>query len=122
MYSFFCKAKKFLLTASISVLSLSAWAVLPAPPDQLNIKDGNYAEGLISYGLTIMGYGCYLLAGLAFLFVGYEMVSAYQEAKKLEKLSHFFTWALVGVFTLAVCLGLLYAGNILMEGAPKPSS
>jgi amino acid transporter len=99
---------------------MPVWAGLPKPPDQLDIKDGNYANGLISYGLTIMGYGCYLLAGLAFLFIGYEMVAAYQEAKKMEKLSHFFIWALVGVFTLAVCLGLLYAGNTLITNAPKP--
>lgn len=102
------------------VVCLPAMADLPRPPGELNIKDGNYANGLISYGLTIMGYGCYLLAGLAFLFVGYEIVAAYQEAKKMEKLSHFFVWALVGVFTLAVCLGLLYAGNSLITTAPKP--
>ncbi len=120
MHSLFCKTKNMLWIFFIYLLSIPAWADLPRPPEQLNIKDGNYAEGLISYGLTIMGYGCYLLAGLAFLFVGYEMISAYQEAKKMEKLSHFFTWALVGVFTLAVCLGLLYAGNILITDAPKP--
>lgn len=96
------------------------FAALPKPPSQLDIKDGNYANALISYGLTIMGYGCYLLAGLAFLFIGYELVAAYQEAKRLEKLSHFFVWGLVGVFTLALCLGLLYAGNILITTAPKP--
>jgi amino acid transporter len=120
MHLSFCKAKNLLLVSFISLLSIPAWAELPRPPEQLNIKDGNYAEGLISYGLTIMGYGCYLLAGLAFLFVGYEMISAYQEAKKMEKLSHFFTWALVGVFTLAICLGLLYAGNTLITDAPRP--
>jgi amino acid transporter len=109
-----------LMMSCAYLLCMPAWADLPTPPSQLNIKDGNYAEGLISYGLTIMGYGCYLLAGLAFLFVGYEMIAAYQEAKKMEKLSHFFTWALVGVFTLAVCLGLLYAGNTLITDAPKP--
>ncbi len=119
-FRFFRKAKNTLVASVIYFLSISAWADLPRPPEQLNIQDGNYAEGLISYGLNIMGYGCYLLAGLAFLFVGYEMVSAYQEAKKLEKLSHFFTWALVGVFTLAICLGLLYAGNALINNAPKP--
>jgi hypothetical protein len=100
---------------------MPVWAALPTPPTQLDITDGNYANGLISYGLTIMGYGCYLLAGLAFLFIGYEMIAAYQEAKKMEKLSHFFIWSLVGVFTLAVCLGLLYAGNTLITNAPKPS-
>lgn len=120
MHSLFFKTKNRLWIFFTYLLSIPVWADLPRPPEQLNIKDGNYAEGLISYGLTIMGYGCYLLAGLAFLFVGYEMISAYQEAKKMEKLSHFFTWALVGVFTLAVCLGLLYAGNTLITDAPKP--
>jgi amino acid transporter len=120
MFKLIIKFRNFLMTSYVSLLCTPALADLPQPPSQLNIKDGNYAEGLISYGLTIMGYGCYLLAGLAFLFVGYEMISAYQEAKKLEKLSHFFTWALVGVFTLAVCLGLLYAGNTLISDAPKP--
>ncbi|MCD6040309.1 MAG: hypothetical protein K0S27_1709 [Gammaproteobacteria bacterium] len=120
MYPLFCKAKNIFLVSFIYFLSITARADLPRPPEQLNMRDGNYAEGLISYGLTIMGYGCYLLAGLAFLFVGYEMISAYQEAKKIEKLSHFFIWALVGVFTLAVCLGLLYAGNTLITDAPKP--
>lgn len=104
----------------IYMLSTPIFAALPKPPSQLDIKDGNYANGLISYGLTIMGYGCYLLAGLAFLFIGYEMIAAYQEAKRLEKLSHFFVWSLVGVFTLALCLGLLYAGNSLITTAPKP--
>jgi amino acid transporter len=99
---------------------MPAFSSLPTPPGDLDIKDGNYATGLISYGLTIMGYACYLLAGFAFLFIGYEMISAYQEAKKMEKLSHFFVWALVGVFTLAVCLGLLYAGNTLISNASKP--
>lgn len=97
----------------------SSFAALPKPPAQLDIKDGNYANALISYGLTIMGYGCYLLAGFAFLFIGYELVAAYQEAKKLERLSHFFVWGIVGVFTLALCLGLLYAGNMLITNAPK---
>lgn len=120
MYSLFYKIKKVGLMSFIYWVSLSVWAELPRPPEQLNMKDGNYAEGLISYGLTILGYGCYLLAGLAFLFVGYEMIAAYQEAKRLDKLSHFFTWGLVGVFTLAICLGLLYAGNTLMGDAPKP--
>jgi hypothetical protein len=101
------------------LISSNVLASLPRPPDQLDIKDGNYASGLISYGLSIMGYGCYLLAGLAFLFVGYEMISAYQEAKRQEKLSHFFVWGLAGVFTLAICLGLLYAGNSLILSAPK---
>jgi amino acid transporter len=121
MYQLFCKTRNFLVACYAYLLCMPALADLPKPPEQLNIKDGNYAEGLISYGLTIMGYGCYLLAGLAFLFVGYEMISAYQEAKKLDKLSHFFTWSLVGVFTLAICLGLLYAGNTLITDAPKPS-
>lgn len=103
----------------ISLINYPAFADLPKPPSQFDIKDGNYASALITYGLTIMGYGCYLLAGLAFLFVGYEMISAYQEAKRQEKLSHFFVWGLVGVFTLAICLGLLYAGNALIISAPK---
>lgn len=103
----------------ISIIHQPAFAALPKPPSQFDIKDGNYASALISYGLTIMGYGCYLLAGLAFLFVGYEMVAAYQEAKRQERLSYFFVWALVGVFTLAICLGLLYAGNTLIQSAPK---
>lgn len=103
----------------INFINLPVFAALPKPPDQLDIKDGNYAHGLISYGLIIMGYGCYLLAGIAFLFIGYEMIAAYQEAKRLDKLSHFFVWGLVGVFTLAVCLGLLYAGNTLITNAPK---
>ncbi len=120
MYLSFSKTKQIIITTCLYWFATLAHADLPRPPSQLNIKDGNYASGLISYGLTIMGYGCYLLAGLAFLFVGYEMISAYQEAKKLEKLSHFFTWALVGVFTLAICLGLLYAGNTLITDAPKP--
>ena len=107
-------------SALIYLLSSPLFANLPRPPDQLDMKDGNYANGLITYGLTIMGYACYLLAGLAFLFIGYEMIAAYQEAKRQEKLSHFFTWGLVGVFTLAVCLGLLYAGNSLITTAPKP--
>jgi amino acid transporter len=119
MLRFFSKAKFFFALTFVSCISSSAFAALPKPPDQLNIKDGNYANGLISYGLSIMGYGCYLLAGLAFLFIGYEMIAAYQEAKRLEKLSHFFVWSLVGVFTLAVCLGLLYAGNTLINDAPK---
>ena len=106
------------VTLSLS-FSPQLWAGLPKPPEALNIKDGNYAEGLISYGLSIMGYGCYLLAGLAFLFIGYEMIAAYQEAKRIEKVSHFFVWSLVGVFTLAVCLGLLYAGNNLISNAPR---
>jgi amino acid transporter len=114
------KIKKYATAFYAYLLCAPAWADLPKPPSQLNIKDGNYASGLISYGLTIMGYGCYLLAGLAFLFIGYEMISAYQEAKKMEKLSHFFTWSLVGVFTLAICLGLLYAGNKLITDAPSP--
>lgn len=101
-------------------LSSPLFAALPKPPDKLDIKDGNYANALITYGLTIMGYGCYLLAGLAFLFIGYEMVAAYQEAKRLEKISHFFVWSLVGAFTLVICLALLYAGNILITTAPKP--
>jgi amino acid transporter len=120
MRSLLSKTKHCVIALYFYFLCLPARADLPQPPSQFDIKDGNYAESLISYGLTIMGYGCYLLAGLAFLFVGYEMISAYQEAKKMEKLSHFFTWALIGVFTLAVCLGLLYAGNILITDAPKP--
>ena len=104
----------------VYLVNTPVFAALPKPPSQLDIKDGNYANGLISYGLTIMGYGCYLLAGLAFLFIGYEMIAAYQEAKRLDKLSHFFVWSLVGVFTLALCLGLLYAGNSLITTAPKP--
>jgi amino acid transporter len=120
MLRYLFKIRNILTTSIGYLLCMPVWAGLPKPPDQLDIKDGNYANGLISYGLTIMGYGCYLLAGLAFLFIGYEMVAAYQEAKKMEKLSHFFIWALVGVFTLAVCLGLLYAGNTLITNAPKP--
>jgi len=111
--------REIFMSFVVYLLTSSAFASLPKPPDQLDIKDGNYASGLISYGLSIMGYGCYLLAGLAFLFVGYEMISAYQEAKRQEKLSHFFVWGLVGVFTLAICLGLLYAGNSLISNAPK---
>jgi amino acid transporter len=120
MLRHFKNALVAILVTIISIYFTPTFASLPKPPDQLDIKDGNYANGLISYGLNIMGYGCYLLAGLAFLFIGYEMISAYQEAKKMEKLSHFFVWALVGVFTLAVCLGLLYAGNTLITNAPKP--
>jgi len=116
----FNKIRHSLTGFAIYLICFPAWADLPKPPDQFNVKDGNYASALISYGLTIMGYGCYLLAGLAFLFVGYEMIAAYQEAKKMEKLSHFFVWALVGVFTLAICLGLLYAGNALVTNAPQP--
>lgn len=114
------KLKNITIFSVLSLVNSRIWADLPKPPDQFDVKDGNYASGLISYGLTIMGYGCYLLAGMAFLFVGYEMISAYQEAKRLEKLSHFFVWSLVGVFTLAICLGLLYAGNSLITTAPKP--
>jgi amino acid transporter len=121
MISLFKKIRYRLPYTVIYFLSMPVWADLPKPPDQFDTSDGDYASALISYGLTIMGYGCYLLAGIAFLFVGYEMVSAYQEAKKMEKLSHFFVWALVGVFTLAICLGLLYAGNTLITDAPKPS-
>ncbi len=120
MYRIFRKIGTFLVATYVYFLSIPVLASLPRPPDQLNIKDGNYASGLISYGLSIMGYGCYLLSGLAFLFVSYEMISAYQEAKRMEKLSHFFTWSLVGVFTLAICLGLLYAGNTLINDAPTP--
>ncbi|MEO8964498.1 MAG: hypothetical protein ABI370_07495 [Gammaproteobacteria bacterium] len=120
MYQLLYKTRNYLVLFIASLICIPAWADLPKPPEQLNITDGNYASGLISYGLTIMGYGCYLLAGLAFLFIGYEMIAAYQEAKKMEKLSHFFTWSLVGVFTLAICLGLLYAGNTLITDAPKP--
>ena len=120
MFRYLSKIGDALKLSIIYIFCMPAWAALPKPPTQLDIKDGNYANGLISYGLTIMGYGCYLLAGLAFLFIGYEMISAYQEAKKMEKLSHFFVWGLVGVFTLAVCLGLLYAGNALITTAPKP--
>lgn len=120
MYLFIKKIQKYITAFYAYLISASAWADLPKPPSPLDIKDGNYASALITYSLTIMGYGCYLLAGLAFLFVGYEMISAYQEAKRLEKLSHFFTWALVGVFTLAACLGLLYAGNKLISNAPSP--
>ena len=116
----FSKARNLIALIFVSCICTPVLAALPTPPDQLNITDGNYANGLISYGLSIMGYGCYLLAGLAFLFIGYEMIAAYQEAKRLEKLSHFFVWALVGVFTLAVCLGLLYAGNTLVTTAVKP--
>ena len=116
----FKKIGNALILFFVSVSNSLVFADFPKPPSELDIGDGNYANGLISYGLTIMGYGCYLLAGLAFLFVGYEMISAYQEAKRLEKLSHFFVWALVGVFTLAVCLALLYAGNTLITSAPKP--
>jgi amino acid transporter len=119
MYPLYTKIKNTLVMIFSYLLCSPVWATLPKPPSQFDIKDGNYASALITYGLTIMGYGCYLLAGLAFLFIGYEMVTAYQEAKKLEKLSHFFTWALVGVFTLAICLGLLYAGNALITTAPK---
>lgn len=115
----FKKLRMLSMGVVLSFISLNVFAELPRPPDQLDIKDGNYASSLISYGLSIMGYGCYLLAGLAFLFVGYEMISAYQEAKRQEKLSHFFVWGLVGVFTLAICLGLLYAGNALIVSAPK---
>ena len=104
MHFTFKKMKKFFLTLFLYFLYIPTWASLPRPPDEFDIKDGNYASALINYGLTIMGYGCYLLAGLAFLFVGYEMVAAYQEAKKMEKLSHFFVWALVGVFTFAAKL------------------
>jgi amino acid transporter len=114
------KAQNGLVILAFYFFSMPAFSRLPTPPEELNIKDGNYATGLISYGLNIMGYACYLLAGFAFLFIGYEMISAYQEAKKMEKLSHFFVWALVGVFTLAVCLGLLYAGNTLISNASKP--
>lgn len=106
--------------AMIYVASSPVFANLPKPPEQLNIDNGNYANGLISYGLSIMGYACYLLAGLAFLFVGYETIAAYQEAKQKEKLGHFFVWGLIGVFTLALCLGLLYAGNTIITTAPKP--
>jgi hypothetical protein len=120
MSRLFSRVRVLIGFALISCLCSPVVAALPAPPDQLNITDGNYATGLISYGLTIMGYGCYLLAGLAFMFIGHEMISAYQEAKRLEKLSHFFIWALVGVFTLAICLGLLYAGNTLIVGVQKP--
>jgi amino acid transporter len=120
MFRYLSEIRNLLIASIFYFFCMPAWADLPKPPPQLDIKDGNYANGLISYGLTIMGYGCYLLAGLAFLFIGYEMVAAYQEAKKMEKLSHFFVWALVGVFTLAVCLGLLYAGNTLITNAPKP--
>ncbi len=120
MFQLLKKIGRTFLYILVSLFSVSTFADFPRPPKELDISDGNYANGLISYGLTIMGYGCYLLAGLAFLFVGYEMVSAYQEAKRLEKLSHFFVWALVGVFTLAVCLALLYAGNTLITSAPKP--
>ena len=120
MYQAISKIRNSLVLLASYFLCLPVWADLPKPPDQFDIKDGNYANALISYGLTVMGYGCYLLAGLAFLFVGYEMIAAYQEAKKMEKLSHFFVWALVGVFTLAICLGLLYAGNSLITSAPKP--
>ncbi|GEM_PF-3229832 len=116
----FFKARNFIVLILVSCIISPVFAALPTPPDQLNITDGNYATGLIAYGLSIMGYGCYLLAGLAFLFIGYEMIAAYQEAKRLEKLSHFFIWALVGVFTLAVCLGLLYAGNTLITNVQKP--
>jgi len=114
------KIRHYLISLFTYFFSTSLFAALPKPPSQFDIKDGNYANALISYGLTIMGYGCYLLAGLAFLFIGYEMISAYQEAKRLEKISHFFVWALVGVFTLVICLGLLYAGNLLITTAPKP--
>lgn len=114
------KARNGLVMFVAYFLCSSTYASLPTPPGDLNVKDGNYATGLIAYGLTVMGYACYLLAGIAFLFIGYEMISAYQEAKKMEKLSHFFVWALVGVFTLAVCLGLLYAGNTLINNASKP--
>lgn len=119
MFSFTKKIRNQITIGFIYILTSPAFAALPKPPDKLDIKDGNYAQALISYGLTIMGYGCYLLAGLAFLFIGYEMVAAYQEAKRLEKISHFFVWALVGAFTLVICLGLLYAGNILITTAPK---
>src|SRR5689334_23346267 len=108
------KMKNGLMFLLISFINYPAFADLPKPPTQFNINDGNYASALITYGLTIMGYGCYLLAGLSFLFVGYEMIAAYQEAKRQEKLSHFFVWGLVGVFTLAICLGLLYAGHSLI--------
>lgn len=120
MRALYTKIKHAIFLSFLYCSCLPAWASLPKPPSEFNITDGNYASALIHYGLTIMGYGCYLLAGLAFLFVGYEMVAAYQEAKKLDKLSHFFVWALVGVFTLAICLGLLYAGNTLITDAPKP--
>ena len=119
MQKWYVKTRNFISIIFVSCLCSPVFAALPKPPDQLDMKDGNYASGLISYGLNIMGYGCYLLAGLAFLFIGYEMVAAYQEAKRMEKLSHFFVWALVGVFTLAICLGLLYAGNTLITSAPK---
>lgn len=121
MNTIYSRFNNCLITIFVYLVCIPSWAGLPKPPSQLSISDGNYAEGLISYGLTIMGYGCYLLAGLAFLFVGYEMIAAYQEAKRLDKLSHFFTWGLIGAFTLAICLGLLYAGNTLITNAPKPN-
>lgn len=119
MFQYIGKIRTVAIMSAIYIMNKPALAALPKPPSQLDIKDGNYASALITYGLTIMGYGCYLLAGLAFLFVGYEMIAAYQEAKRLEKLSHFFVWGLVGTFTLAICLGLLYAGNSLITTAPK---
>jgi len=92
MFKFSQRIHNVFIHALVCLLSTPVFAALPKPPSQLDIKDGNYANGLISYGLTIMGYGCYLLAGLAFLLTSYEMISAYQEAKKMEKLSHFFVW------------------------------
>jgi hypothetical protein len=71
MLRYLSKIRNVLIISILYLFCVPVWAELPKPPDQLDIKDGNYANGLISYGLTIMGYGCYLLAGLAFLFIGY---------------------------------------------------
>ena len=109
-----------MLVCLITITCSPVFAALPKPPEQLNIKDGNYAYGLISYLLVTLGYVCYLVAAGAFIFTGYEMIAAYQEAKRLEKISHFFTWAIIGAFTLVACLGLLYGGNTLIADAPKP--
>jgi hypothetical protein len=67
MFKLLTKIKTIILILIVSVSHSNVFAALPKPPDKLDIKDGNYASALISYGLTIMGYGCYLLAGLASL-------------------------------------------------------
>jgi hypothetical protein len=102
----------FILT---TMLTPSALANLPTPPDYEYARDGDWLRVAQAIGdkaihLLLIFLAVGLLAGV---FSG--MLRGYQSAQERQEMSHFFKAVGVGIICLALGFGLLYVASLLIK-------
>lgn len=103
------------------LITNTTYATIFVPVSELKdaASSGDWAQGVLKYAARIAGYLCYIIAVGGFFAVCSETIAAYRHAKQREQMGYFFAWAAIGLVLIAVIIGLVYGGNVLLANFPS---